>query len=122
LKADNANVPHEIPAGEDHRGGAGNSGKDEVDLMTQLSAYFSSEEDLRNFIERGIRGIERWIDACGDAHASDRRDEAIRFNKKMIEKWQGIYKQRYGRPYAPELKVIQGGISGLEKPIRPVNS
>jgi hypothetical protein len=111
-----------IPAGEDHRGGAGNSGKDGVDLMTELSAYFSSEEDLRDFIERGIRGIERWIEVCGDSPASEKRDETIRFNKKMIEKWQGIYVQRYGHRYAPELKLIQGGISGLEKPIRPVNS
>ncbi len=83
--------------------------------MTELSSYFSSEDDLRDFIERGIRGIERWIDVCGNCPASEKRDDAIRFNRKMIEKWQGIYKQRYGRRYNPELQLLQDGNIGLEK-------
>jgi hypothetical protein len=80
--------------------------------MTELTAYFSSEDDLRDFIERGIRGIERWIEVCGDSPASEKRDETIRFNKKMIEKWQGIYVQRYGHRYAPELKLSRCSGSG----------
>ena len=86
--------------------------------METLSSYFKSEEDLREFIERGIRGIERWITVCGGAPPSEMRDEAIRFSWKQIEKWQGIYMQRYGHRYAPELAVMQESGYGAEKPIR----
>jgi hypothetical protein len=85
--------------------------------MTELSAYFSSEEELRDFIERGIRGIDRWIAVCGNAPASDQRDEIIRYNKKQLEKWQDIYEKRYGHRYVPDLNVMQTGSSGLEKPV-----
>jgi|LAHU01.1.fsa_nt_gb hypothetical protein len=89
--------------------------------MTELSECFSSEEDLREFIERSIRGIERWISICGDCPASGKRDEAIRYNKKLIEKWQDVYEQRYGRRYAPELRVMRGDGRILEKPNRRMN-
>ena len=89
--------------------------------MTELSAHFSSEEDLREFIERSIRGIERWISICGDCPASGKRDEAIRYNKQLIEKWQDLYAQRYGRRYTPEFGVMRGGGKKAEKPNRHMN-
>ena len=89
--------------------------------MTDLSAHFSSEKDLREFIERSIRGIERWISICGDCPASGKRDEAIRYNKKLIEKWQNVYEQRYGRRYTPELRMMRGGGEKSEKPNRRMN-
>lgn len=89
--------------------------------MTELSECFSSEEDLREFIERSIRGIERWISICGDCPASGKRDEAIRYNKKLIEKWQDVYAHRYGRRYTPELRVMRRGGREFEKPKRRVN-
>ncbi len=89
--------------------------------MKELSAQFSSEEELREFIERSIRGIERWISICADSPASGKRDEAIRYNRKMIEKWQDIYRQRYGRCYTPELRMMHGGRKQVEKPTWHMN-
>ncbi len=86
--------------------------------MEKLSSYFKSEEELREFIEQGIRGIERWIAVCGNAPPSEMRDAAIRFSWKQIEKWQGIYMLRYGHRYVPELTVMQGCSDGAEKTIR----
>ena len=85
--------------------------------MKELSANFSSEEELRVFIERGIRGIERWISVCGNAPPSDQRDEVIRYNRKQLEKWQDIYEKRYGQRYVPDLNGMQTGSRGLEKPV-----
>lgn len=78
-------------------------------------SFFKSEADYRSFIERCIIDARRHIEFSRDFinrfssadHAS--AEANIKYQQGMIDKCQGIYKERYGRRYAPEVKIVKGG-------------